>query len=58
MILNILCRWKTSALENINKRLIGRKATAVGHEMGGNYRKKLINRRSDKKTTKNITKNN
>lgn len=51
MILNILCRWKTSALENINKRLIGRKATAVGHEMGGNYRKKLINRRSDKKMT-------
>ena len=51
MILNILCRWKTSALEKINKRLIGRKATAVGHEMGGNYRKKLINRRSDKKMT-------
>lgn len=51
MILNILCRWKTSALENVNKRLIERKATAVGHEMGGNYRKKLINRRSHKKMT-------
>ena len=51
MILNILCRWETSALENVNKRLIERKATAVGHEMGGNYRKKLINRRSDKKMT-------
>lgn len=51
MILNILCRWKTSALENVNKRLIERKATASGHEMDGNYRKKLINRRSHKKMT-------
>ena len=51
MILNILCRWETSALENVNKRLIERKTTAVGHEMGGNYRKKLINRRSYKKMT-------
>ena len=50
MILNILCRW-TSALENVNKRLIERKATAVGHEMGGKLQEKLINRRSYKKMT-------
>ena len=51
MILNILCRWETSALENVNKRLIERKATAVGHEMGGKLQEKLINRRSYKKMT-------
>lgn len=38
-------------MESINKRLIERKATASGHEMIGNYRGKLINRRSYKNVT-------